>query len=42
MREIAVLLPDHQRGKFSSDPEIRERAKEVEAYPWETASWDEV
>ena len=42
MKEIANLLPDHLRGKFSSDPAIRERAKEVEAYPWETASWDEV
>ena len=42
MGEIAILLPDHLRGKFSSDPEVRERAKEVETYPWETASWDEV
>ncbi len=42
MREIAELVPDQLRGKFSSDPEIRERAKEVEAYPWENASWDEV
>jgi 1-acyl-sn-glycerol-3-phosphate acyltransferase len=42
MKEIALLLPDHLRGKFSSDPAVRERAKEVEDYPWETASWDEV
>ena len=42
MKEIADLLPDHLRGKYSSDPEVRERAREVEAYPWETASWDEV
>lgn len=42
MQEIAVLLPDHLRGKFSSDPEVRERAKAVEDYPWETAAWDEV
>ena len=42
MGEIAALLPDHLRGKFSSDPEVRERAKEVETYPWETASWDQV
>ena len=42
MKEIADLLPDNLRGKFSSDPAVRERAKEVEAYPWETAAWDEV
>ena len=42
MKEIADLLPDHLRGKFSSDLEVQERAKEVEAYPWENASWDEV
>ena len=42
MKEIAALVPDQLRGKYSSDPEVRERAKEVEAYPWETASWDEV
>ncbi len=42
MKEIADLLPDHLRGKFSNDPTVRERAKEVEAYPWEKASWDEV
>jgi len=42
MREIAELLPDHLRGKFSADPAVREKAKEVEDYPWETASWDEV
>ncbi len=42
MGEIAELLPDHLRGKFSSDPAVRERAKEVADYPWETASWDEV
>ncbi len=42
MKEIAELLPDNLRGKFSSDSTVRERAKEVEDYPWETASWDEV
>lgn len=42
MQEIARLLPDRLRGKFSTDPAIRERALEVSAYPWETASWDEV
>jgi 1-acyl-sn-glycerol-3-phosphate acyltransferase len=42
MKEIAELLPDNLRGKFSSDPAVRERAKEVEDYPWKTASWDEV
>lgn len=42
MKEIADLLPDHLRGKFSNDPAVRELAKEVEAYPWEKASWDEV
>lgn len=42
MREIADLLPDHLRGKFSSVPAVREKAKQVEDYPWETASWDEV
>jgi len=42
MKEIADLLPDHLRGKFSSSPVVREKAKEVEDYPWENASWDEV
>ncbi|MFL7814240.1 MAG: lysophospholipid acyltransferase family protein [Anaerolineales bacterium] len=42
MKEIALLLPDHLRGKFSSDPQVRERALDVAAYPWEKASWDEV
>jgi len=42
MREIAELLLDNLRGKFSTDPAVREKAKEVEAYPWENASWDEV
>ena len=42
MKEIAVLIPDHLRGQYSSDPAVRERTREVEAYPWETASWDEV
>ena len=42
MKEIANLLPDRLRGRFSSDPAVRKRAKEVEDYPWETASWDEV
>ena len=42
MSEIAILLPDDLRGKFSSDPAVRERAREVEDYPWDNASWDEV
>ena len=42
MKEIALLLPDKLRGKFSSDPAVVERAKEVADYPWETADWDEV
>ncbi len=42
MKEIAALLPDHLRGKFSKDPAVRKRAEEVAAYPWESASWDEV
>jgi 1-acyl-sn-glycerol-3-phosphate acyltransferase len=42
MREIADLLPDRLRGKFSSDPAVREKAREVAAYPWQTADWDEV
>jgi 1-acyl-sn-glycerol-3-phosphate acyltransferase len=42
MKEISLLIPDQLRGKYSSDPAIRERAKEVEAYPWEMASWDQV
>lgn len=42
MKEVAELVPDQLRGKYSSDPAVQERAKEVEAYPWETASWDEV
>ena len=42
MEEIAALVPDNLRGKYSSDPEVRKKAKEVEDYPWETASWDEV
>jgi len=42
MREIAHLLPDHLRGRYSSDPSVREKAREVEDYPWEKASWDEV
>jgi 1-acyl-sn-glycerol-3-phosphate acyltransferase len=42
MEKIAEQLPDHLRGKFSSDPEVRQKAEEVSDYPWETASWDEV
>lgn len=42
MQEIAELLPDHLRGKFSSDQAVREQAQEVSDYPWETAIWDEV
>jgi 1-acyl-sn-glycerol-3-phosphate acyltransferase len=42
MKEIAALVPDHLRGKYSNDPGVRSKAIEVEDYPWETASWDEV
>jgi len=42
MEEIAALLPDEYRGKFSSDPEVRRKAEEVSDYPWEKANWDEV
>jgi len=42
MKEIAILLPDPLRGKFSSDPQVRKAAQEVSKYPWENASWDEV
>jgi 1-acyl-sn-glycerol-3-phosphate acyltransferase len=42
MKEIALLLPDQFRGKFSSDPEVRKQALEVADYPWENSSWNEV
>jgi 1-acyl-sn-glycerol-3-phosphate acyltransferase len=42
MRGIAELLPDELRGKYSSDPAVREAAREVVDYPWEDADWDEV
>lgn len=42
MKEIAALLPDHLRGKYSSDPEVREKAREVADYPWEKQGWQEV
>ncbi|MGM0374733.1 MAG: lysophospholipid acyltransferase family protein [Chloroflexota bacterium] len=42
MRAIAQLLPDELRGKYSSDPAVREAARKVADYPWENADWDEV
>ena len=42
MQAIAELLPDHLRGKYSSDPQIREQAREVADYPWEQKDWDQV
>ena len=42
MQAIAALLPDHLRGKYSSDPQVRERAREVADYPWEQKDWDQV
>jgi 1-acyl-sn-glycerol-3-phosphate acyltransferase len=42
MKEIAGLVPEHLRGRYSTDPIVREKAKEVEDYPWATASWNEV
>jgi 1-acyl-sn-glycerol-3-phosphate acyltransferase len=35
MQHIAELLPENQRGFYSSDPAIREAAKGTEIYPWE-------
>jgi 1-acyl-sn-glycerol-3-phosphate acyltransferase len=35
MRQVAVLLPQEKRGRYSDDPAIRKAAKEFEAYPWE-------
>jgi 1-acyl-sn-glycerol-3-phosphate acyltransferase len=34
MRHIAELLPQEQRGHYSSDPAIREAARGTEIYPW--------
>lgn len=42
MRAIADLLPDRLRGPYSSDPDVREAAREVADYPWQDADWDEV
>ncbi|HUV16768.1 MAG TPA: lysophospholipid acyltransferase family protein [Pelolinea sp.] len=35
MRKIAELLPSEQAGIFSSDPKVREAAKDAANYPWE-------
>jgi 1-acyl-sn-glycerol-3-phosphate acyltransferase len=35
MQHIAELLPEDQRGFYSSDPAIRAAAKGTEIYPWE-------
>jgi 1-acyl-sn-glycerol-3-phosphate acyltransferase len=42
MQSIAELLPDELRGKYSSDPAVRARAREVSEYPWNSSDWDEV
>lgn len=42
MEEIAFLLPDELRGKYSADPAVREKAKEVAQYPWEDKNWNDV
>jgi len=38
MRHIAELLPEDQRGHYSSDPAIREAAQGTEIYPWADAT----
>jgi 1-acyl-sn-glycerol-3-phosphate acyltransferase len=35
MERIAELLPDHLRGHFADDPQIREAAAGTEIYPWD-------
>ncbi|NPV85357.1 MAG: 1-acyl-sn-glycerol-3-phosphate acyltransferase [Anaerolineae bacterium] len=35
MRHIAELIPEEQRGCYSSDPAIREAARGTEVYPWD-------
>ena len=35
MRSVAELLPQEKRGRYSDDADIREAAKEFEAYPWD-------
>ncbi len=35
MRQIAALLPEEERGFYSSDPAIRAAAKGTEIYPWD-------
>ena len=35
MQQVAALLPQEKRGRYSDDAAIREAAKEFEAYPWE-------
>ena len=42
MREIAELLPEQVRGRYSADPALREAAKEFEAYPWDEKPEGEV
>lgn len=34
MQKIALLLPDNQRGKYSSEAAVREKAQRL-AYPWQ-------
>lgn len=35
MARIAELIPAERRGRYSSDPEVREAARAFEAYPWD-------
>ena len=42
MRHIAELLPERDRGYYSSDPQIRAAAKGTENYPWEKLREGEV
>lgn len=42
MEHIAALLPEEMRGRYSSDPAIREAARPFEAYPWENAVEGEI
>jgi 1-acyl-sn-glycerol-3-phosphate acyltransferase len=35
MQHIAELVPPERRGHYSSDPHIREAARESDIYPWE-------
>ncbi|MEN6369138.1 MAG: lysophospholipid acyltransferase family protein [Thermotogota bacterium] len=38
MRAVAGLIPEDRRGVYSTDPDIRQKAEAVAAYPWERAN----